>query len=127
MAKRIPVIDADGSGAINLDEFLGAAKELVAEEAAVKDAREASGWTEAETDAFRELFVQYDDDGSGTLETQELVEVCGAFGFHIPAHSVASLMEPYDIDGGGSLDFCEFLHFLRDASEKFPKHEDDMG
>lgn len=91
----------------------------------MRAAREQSGWTEAETDAFRELFVQFDDDGSGTLEVKELSEVCEGLGFRIPEESVGELMRPYDADGGGSLDFCEFLYFLRDASSAFPKDGED--
>merc|ERR1719482_351238 len=99
MDKKIPHIDADSSGTINLDEFLAACRELVAEEAAVKEAREKAGWTESETDAFRELFVQFDDEGSGTLEVKELREVCEGLGFYIPEDAVETLMEPYDVDG----------------------------
>jgi Ca2+-binding EF-hand superfamily protein len=121
--QRMPRIDADGSGTISFAEFLDAARELVDEENEVKKAQEEAGWTEAEADAFRELFVQFDNDGSGSLDPDELVELCGGLGFKIPEDAVFDLMQPYDTDGEGTLDFCEFLLFLRDASKAFPKEE----
>ena len=60
----------------------------------MKKAQEEAGWTEAEADAFRELFVQFDNDGSGSLDPDELVELCGGLGFKIPEDAVFDLMQP---------------------------------
>ena len=66
----------------------------------------------ADPDAIREAFDRFDTDGSGKLEKGELLNVLGELGLDVTdADFVAyakALMEDYDADGNGELDFDEF-------------------
>ena len=78
----------------------------------------------ADPDAIREAFDRFDTDGSGKLEKGELLNVLGELDLDVTdADFVAyakALMEDYDADGNGELDFDEFkkLHAQCLASEE---------
>jgi Ca2+-binding EF-hand superfamily protein len=119
IAKRMHVIDADGSGTISLQEFIDAARQLYDEEQDVEEAVQSSGWSSEEAGSYRALFLEADDDGSGELDATELQVLCEELGFELELHKIEELMAPYDADSSGNLGFPEFLHFLKDASEFF--------
>jgi Ca2+-binding EF-hand superfamily protein len=131
IAKRMEVIDADGSGTISLQEFIDAARRLYDEERLVEEAVASSGWPQEEADSHRTLFLEADEDGSGDLGQDELQPLCEELGFALTLEQIAELMAPYDADGSGTIDFPEFLHFLKDASvlfeQKFVLDEDSLN
>ena len=78
----------------------------------------------APSDTVEAAFKKFDTDGSGKLEKGELLNVLGELGLDVTdADFVAyakALMEDYDADGNGELDFDEFkkLHAQCLASEE---------
>jgi Ca2+-binding EF-hand superfamily protein len=121
IVRRMDVIDADGSGKISLQEFIDAARVLYDEEKMVEEAISSSGWARDEAAGYRDLFLQVDVDGSGDLPAAELQPLCQELGFELTIEQITELMAPYDEDLSGSLDFPEFLHFLKDASAAFER------
>ena len=67
------------------------------------------------TRRVKAAFDAFDADGSGELEVDELREVMAHLGLELTKgefdHYVAALMEDYDVDDSGSLDFWEFEKF----------------
>jgi Ca2+-binding EF-hand superfamily protein len=47
-----------------------------------------------ERDRIRVLFDQYDDDGGGTLDRDELQNMCAAVGYHNSDHSLVLYSQP---------------------------------
>ncbi|ACO63987.1 predicted protein, partial [Micromonas commoda] len=67
------------------------------------------------TRRVKAAFDAFDADGSGELEVDELREVMAHLGLELTKgefdHYVAALMQDYDVDNSGSLDFWEFEKF----------------
>jgi len=58
------------------------------------------------------LFKQYDFDGSGELDRDELILILEQLGIDNPSNIVASLLRMYDLDGSGAIEEEEFLSFM---------------
>ena len=72
--------------------------------------REIKAASENEKKA-QELFDAADADGSGELDTDELLELFHGLGIMVDEERVDELVAEVDIDGGGELDFKEFMIF----------------
>ena len=84
------------------DEIIGGSPE----ERRVAEARRAFKATSSK------LFKQYDFDGSGELDKDELMLILEQLGIDNPSNIVASLLRMYDLDGSGAIEEDEFHSFM---------------
>jgi len=108
LAAMMERIDTDGSGVIDYSEFM----------AATLDKRE---WV-AE-DACWRAFKTFDQDGSGSIDKEELMKLLGGstvvndMQIKYTAKEVDAIMKEVDLNGDGKIDFEEFMAMMR----KMPK------
>jgi len=105
--------DADGSGEFSFLEFVYLVKRL---RQIRKQRREME---------LKELFKQYDKDGSGELGPQEISLILEDFDL-LPKskeeqEEIASTLEEIDEDGSGNIEFAEFQIFMERVREKLER------
>ena len=61
---------------------------------------------------FKEAFTIFDTDGDNTISTKELGRVMKSLGQSTSEAELRELIQEYDIDGNGTLDFPEFLELM---------------
>ena len=61
---------------------------------------------------FKEAFTIFDTDGDNTISTKELGRVMKSLGQSPSEAELRELIQEYDIDGNGTLDFPEFLELM---------------
>lgn len=61
----------------------------------------------------REVFDQFDTDGSGTVSTDELQRLIAACNLDMSPEDVAKMVEEVDADGSGEVEFDEFYASLK--------------
>jgi hypothetical protein len=64
-------------------------------------------------DKIRRLFAQYDTDGTGTLDAQEIARVCVAMGQTVDATTINNIMRVLDTSGDGVVSLEEFQAWWR--------------
>ena len=64
-------------------------------------------------DNIEELFSEFDEDGSGSLDSDELKRLLDFLGLEIDLEGLEEAMEVYDVDGTGELGLPEFQDFIR--------------
>eukprot|EP00442_Polarella_glacialis_P058684 CAMPEP_0115089938 /NCGR_PEP_ID=MMETSP0227-20121206/25064_1 /TAXON_ID=89957 /ORGANISM="Polarella glacialis, Strain CCMP 1383" /LENGTH=804 /DNA_ID=CAMNT_0002480853 /DNA_START=52 /DNA_END=2463 /DNA_ORIENTATION=- len=64
---------------------------------------------EFERHRFKEIFERYDADGSGYLDTEELITFLTSLGFTPLRSMVKEALDMVDLDGNGTLDFEEVV------------------
>ena len=69
---------------------------------------------------IRDLFNTIDEDGSGTLETNEIAALAIELGCPMSDDEVAAAMADMDTDGGGDVDWEEFLFWWQDQQNQPP-------
>ncbi|XP_066336427.1 calmodulin-2/4-like isoform X3 [Miscanthus floridulus] len=89
-------VDADGSGAIDFQEFLT----LLA-----RQMREANG---ADEDELREAFRVFDQDQNGFISRDELRHVLQNLGEKLSDEELAEMLREADSDGDGQINYTEF-------------------
>ncbi|EDV23655.1 uncharacterized protein TRIADDRAFT_57075 [Trichoplax adhaerens] len=67
---------------------------------------------------IRRAFLEYDVDGSGTIDRSELQQVCKKLNLVINEELLDRLMSEYDTNGDGQIDYSEFTRYL--IKEKVP-------
>ena len=77
-------------------------------------ARKASTSSDKGSAVARMLFAQFDTDGSGSIDDEELKGLCGVLGIDPSEH--ASLLEKLDTDHNGEISFDEFVVFWEMSS-----------
>lgn len=70
---------------------------------------ERPGLTADEIEEVREAFSLFDTDGSGTVDPKELKAAMQSLGFETKNPTVYQMIAELDRDGGGPVDFEEFL------------------
>lgn len=70
---------------------------------------ERPGLTADEIEEVREAFSLFDTDGSGTVDPKELKAAMQSLGFETKNPTVFQMIAELDRDGGGPVDFEEFL------------------
>ncbi len=58
--------------------------------------------------AYRRIFAQFDADGSGSVSTSELSQMCSALHFEVTETEVGTMMRDADPDGTGEITFERF-------------------
>lgn len=70
------------------------------------------GRIQGQSNALRNAFRHFDKDGSGKIDAGELQEVLDTFGLFVPIEQCGMLINKFDPDGSGCIDFVEFVHTL---------------
>eukprot|EP00929_Paragymnodinium_shiwhaense_P113822 TRINITY_DN8210_c0_g1_i1.p1 TRINITY_DN8210_c0_g1~~TRINITY_DN8210_c0_g1_i1.p1 ORF type:complete len:681 (-),score=248.36 TRINITY_DN8210_c0_g1_i1:90-2039(-) len=78
-----------------------------------------------EQEKFKEVFDNFDEDGGGQLDTDELMKLMSSMGFTPLRKMLAEALAVVDEDGSGTINFEEFVHLLGiyRYSEGFTRHE----
>lgn len=92
--------DIDGNGTISAEEF----KSMMADEVLL----------EGKLEEYQAAFNNIDASGNGTLGATELAELFDKLGSPMSYMQLFRVMEKYDKDGNGQIDFNEFLRMFRD-------------
>ncbi|KFH68462.1 hypothetical protein MVEG_05277 [Podila verticillata NRRL 6337] len=82
------MFDRDNDGTISFDEFIGL-------------------WQYIER--WKACFQAYDLDGSGTIDSPELLNALRAFGYNLSEETVALIVRKYDVRGKGDISFDNFV------------------
>jgi Ca2+-binding EF-hand superfamily protein len=64
-------------------------------------------------------FAKFDADGNGFVTLDEASDVLKAPPFKFPPEIVKSLLQTFDKDGNGKLDYHEFAGFYAEAKARF--------
>jgi len=66
---------------------------------------------------FKEAFLEFDKDGSGTITTKELLPILRSIGQNPTEDEILNLVIEYDVNGDGTIDFDEFLEMMQKVSK----------
>jgi calmodulin len=81
----------------------------------------ANGWSGVQTHAsandnweeeLREAFNHFDEDGSGTIDTDEIVHAMTKIGQKLTMAQAKQFVKAADKDGDGEIDYNEFVSML---------------
>lgn len=61
---------------------------------------------------MREAFLHFDEDGSGTIDTQEIVHAMTKIGQKLTQKQAEEFVREADVDGDGEIDYNEFVAML---------------
>lgn len=103
VTEAISIVDQDGTGEINFEEFMHLMKVY----------RETEGFTRIERKEFKDIFNKYDRDRSGEISIIELGSVLRYLGMICELATQQELVSKVDVDGSGEVDFMEFLKIMR--------------
>jgi len=71
-------------------------------------------FTEEQVKTFSDMFMLVDKDGTMTVDCSELQYILRLLGYEAEPSEVTLIMEKYDLDGSGTIDFDEYLMFMED-------------
>lgn len=106
--KMVKEVDTDGSGEIDFCEFLLMMEKIV-KEAEIPEEQVA---------IYEKAFAEYDRDGDGTMNTEELGVLMRELGQNPSAEELRIMIDNVDADGSGSIEFPEFLQLMKDSLRK---------
>eukprot|EP00756_Hemistasia_phaeocysticola_P027406 Hpha_TRINITY_DN16117_c1_g1::TRINITY_DN16117_c1_g1_i1::g.6851::m.6851/K02183/CALM; calmodulin len=75
---------------------------------------------------FREAFLLFDADGSGSISVDELGEVMRSVGQACTEEEIQRLIKEADMDNNGVIDFPEFLTIVAHRMERAQDADDDL-
>ena len=102
LEQMMAEVDADGSGSLDFEEFIGLMRNVVAHAPTTRDLKEA--------------FHLFDKDGNGTISLDELKEA--AKEFSMTESDMEEVLKEVDTNGDGSIDYEEFLHMMTQLNER---------
>lgn len=111
LKECIDEVDADGSGELSLLEF----------EKVLELLGSTQGFAKTERTRYANLFAKFDNDKTGLMSTSGLHAVVTWQGFSRTPQETRSVGEEVDLDGSGSIEFKEFLLFVRKIEEEESK------
>jgi len=79
-----------------------------------------------EIEDIKATFTQFDRDGDGTISTDELLTVLNATGLDPTRDDIEELVNLFDMDESGNLDFSEFLNLMVMVRKDVQSTEDIM-
>ena len=68
-----------------------------------------AGLSEEEIATYKQEFNSFDADGDGTISAEELADVLRSMGDDVTEDEVRKVINTFDIDKNGSIEFNEFL------------------
>lgn len=98
--RIMAMYDVDESGDITFDEFCKLAYDGLLLEGTLEE--------------YEAVFRAFDKSGNGTLAASELAEVLQELGQPLSYEKLVDVMQKYDVDASGQIDFNEFLLMFRD-------------
>ena len=98
LRERFQALDEDGSGKIDMSEFL---------QFSLRDALLRA------SERVCDLFKKWDEDKSGTIDKGEFARAIRSFGIDVPRPEVDKLFDSLDEDRSGSLEYKELNTMLR--------------
>lgn len=112
-------VDKDGSGTVDFAEFLRlipALNKKMEEDQKKADLEKAQelGFSEKEHQEFQQVFQQFDEDNSGTLEINEVHDLLKALRRNTSFDELKGLFTRVDSDLSGALEYGEFLKLVRE-------------
>jgi len=134
LAATIEVVDADGSGFIDFEEFQILSQRIDERLKSLRFEEEVEyaltlGFTEMQLRDFRWVFNSLDADGSGYLDAHEIRNCLTMMRKHVSHDAFEAAFTALDGDGNGELDFLEFLDFmklLRDGEGLFSENTQNL-
>uniref|UniRef100_A0A061SGG2 Ef-hand domain-containing thioredoxin n=1 Tax=Tetraselmis sp. GSL018 TaxID=582737 RepID=A0A061SGG2_9CHLO len=100
MERILLEYDADKSGDITIDEFTSMMQDRII--------------LEGKLEEYEAAFRAVDTSGNGTVGATEIAELFDSIGQPMSYMQLFRVMEKYDKDGSGQIDFKEFLNMFRD-------------
>jgi len=107
------------------DEFLMMVMAMVEIHTAEEERRISTvagelGFIDEEVSGFKEIFDSFDKDGSGDVSVDEMKLILKAVGMrHVTDDDLRKTLTQFDRDGDGTLDFKEFLKFMKKLGEDY--------
>ena len=80
-----------------------------------------AGLTESEIKNMKKEFLSFDADGDGTISAEELAGVLKSFGDEVSEEEVRKVINHFDIDQNGTIEFHEFLIMMAHKPTKAEK------
>ena len=80
--------------------------------------------TKEQVAEFKEAFLIFDTDGSNAISTSELGQVMKSLGQNPTDAELRELINEYDADGNGTLDFAEFLQLMTRKMKQIDTEEE---
>lgn len=124
IAQLVRDADSDGNGVFDFDEYLWLMRkvsDIMDRENLVRglQLKKVLGYTREEAKQFRDLFAVADEDGSGSIDVDELCALLGNL-VEMDEDARQDIRERFSAvdDGDGQLDFWEFLHFMRKIQDE---------
>merc|ERR1719482_1039959 len=116
----IAEVDKDKSGEIEFDEFCC----MMAKLKGFRKRIQPREYLEAEElHRFRQAFNYFDTSGDGTIDGSELDALLRKLNTPVPAAKISVLLQKYDEDKSGELDFYEFCAMMVDLKKKRKKRK----
>ncbi|RCV36347.1 hypothetical protein SEVIR_7G321500v4 [Setaria viridis] len=117
LQEMVKEVDADGSGAIDFQEFLT----LLA-----RQMREANG---ADEEELREAFRVFDQDQNGFISRDELRHVLQNLGERLSDDELAEMLREADVDGDGQINYTEFAKVMlaKRRNQELEGHGSDLS
>lgn len=103
-------IDLDGSGFVDVDEFLVLMSKLRRPRPQVNAA--VYSLSEKEQQKFGKIFRTFDTTGDGNMGLSELHQLFAQLGFGFPLEQTRALLAEVDVDGSGEIELDEFFFLL---------------
>jgi calmodulin len=116
LAEMVDEADIDEFGGICLDDVLSVCRVC----------NRRAGFRTQELKDLIAVFQLHDFDGSGHIETDELVPLLRHFGYSTSAEDVHRFLKKADANGDGTMDQQEFLRAMRLHSESDLKHVQEI-
>ncbi|ORX50548.1 EF-hand [Hesseltinella vesiculosa] len=98
LQDMVTEVDSDGSGTIDLSEFLT----MIARKMRDTDSQEE----------IQEAFKVFDKDGNGFISAAELRHVMTSLGERLTEEEVDEMIREADVDGDGQINYEEFVKMM---------------
>ena len=108
-------VDIDGGGKLDLFEFFRAMVEkgpALALSLSHEELAKRFKISEKDVERIRSNFCEHDDDGSGTVDVEELAQILHEMGVDLKPGELAVVIRDIDSDGSGELDLLEFMQMM---------------
>jgi len=119
LKEIIEAVDDDGSGAVEWPEFLKIMrmmyphKRIEFERKFYIPALDYPEFTRDEIDVFVKAFRQFDLDGNGCIDANELTTALKYMGMRATKEAAQQIIDSVDKDGSGTVEWNEYLEIMR--------------